>query len=97
MAEPAAVSVPPLPSRQPGLLDHPLALWPSAGVLMVLIALPALLTVLGQDFYVSVASRILIFALAASSLNLVLGFGGMVSFGHAAFVGAGAYTVGILM
>ncbi|RZL98327.1 MAG: branched-chain amino acid ABC transporter permease, partial [Variovorax sp.] len=36
-------------------------------------------------------------ALAATSLNLVLGFGGMVSFGHAAFVGLGAYAVGILM
>jgi branched-chain amino acid transport system permease protein len=38
----------------------------------------------------------LIFALAATSLNLILGFGGMVSFGHAAFLGVGAYTVVIL-
>ena len=50
-----------------------------------------------QLFYVSFASRIMIYALAATSLNLILGFGGMVSFGHAAFFGAGAYTVGILM
>ena len=50
-----------------------------------------------QLFYVSFATRIMIFALAATSLNLILGYGGMVSFGHAAFVGAGAYTVGILM
>ena len=35
-------------------------------------------------------------ALAATSLNLVLGYGGMISFGHAAFFGAGAYTVAIL-
>ena len=42
-------------------------------------------------------SRILIYALIATSLNLILGFGGMVSFGHAAFVGIGAYTVAILM
>jgi branched-chain amino acid transport system permease protein len=41
-------------------------------------------------------SRILIYALAAASLNLILGYGGMVSFGHAAFFGAGAYVVGIL-
>src|SRR5262245_63834548 len=39
----------------------------------------------------------MIYAIAATSLNLILGYGGMVSFGHAAFLGAGAYTVGILM
>ena len=39
----------------------------------------------------------MIYAIAASSLNLILGYGGMVSFGHAAFLGAGAYAVGILM
>jgi branched-chain amino acid transport system permease protein len=43
------------------------------------------------------ASRMLIYGLAAVSLNLVLGYGGLVSFGHAAFVGIGAYTVGILI
>ncbi|MCB9947321.1 MAG: branched-chain amino acid ABC transporter permease [Rhodospirillaceae bacterium] len=50
---------------------------------------------LGEPFYVSLATRILIMALAAASLNLILGFGGMVSFGHAAFVGIGGYVVGI--
>jgi branched-chain amino acid transport system permease protein len=50
----------------------------------------------GQGFYLSVASRIMIYALAACSLNLVLGFGGLVSFGHAAYLGLGAYAVGIL-
>ncbi len=49
-----------------------------------------------QAFYTSFATRILIYAMAAASLNLVLGYGGMVSFGHAAFFGAGAYIVGIL-
>jgi branched-chain amino acid transport system permease protein len=48
-------------------------------------------------FYLSFASRILITALAASSLNLVLGYGGMVSFGHAAFVGTGAYVASIAL
>ena len=43
------------------------------------------------------AARVLIYALIASSLNLLIGYGGMVSFGHAAFVGAGAYTVAMLM
>ena len=41
-------------------------------------------------------SRILIYALAAVSLDLLLGYGGMISLGHAAFVGIGAYVVGIL-
>lgn len=81
----------------PGLLDHPLRLVSAAALLGLLLLLPWVAKAMGQEFYVGVASRILIFALAASSLNLILGFGGMVSFGHAAFVGVGAYTVGILM
>ncbi len=59
-------------------------------------ALPLLLQALGLAFYTVVATRILIFAIAAASLNLILGFGGLVSFGHAAFIGLGAYTVGVL-
>ena len=59
--------------------------------------LVAALAIEPGSFYVGFATRIMIFALAATSLNLILGYGGMVSFGHAAFFGAGAYTVGILM
>jgi branched-chain amino acid transport system permease protein len=82
---------------QPGLLDHPLY-WRTGLVLLIgLVLLPELAQAWGQGFYVGVASRILIFALAATSLNLILGFGGMVSFGHAAFIGVGAYAAGILM
>jgi branched-chain amino acid transport system permease protein len=51
---------------------------------------------LEATFYIGLFSRILIYALAAVSLDLILGYGGMVSFGHAAFFGAGAYVVGIL-
>lgn len=51
---------------------------------------------LSGGYYVGLATRVMIYALAASSLNLVLGYGGMISFGHAAFFGAGAYTVAIL-
>lgn len=61
------------------------------------IAFPAVMVSLDQVYYVTMASRILIYALAATSLNLVLGYGGMISFGHAAFVGAGAYTASVLM
>jgi branched-chain amino acid transport system permease protein len=59
-------------------------------------AFPLVMLALDQQFYISFATRILIYAIAAASLNLVLGYGGMVSFGHAAFFGAGAYVVGIL-
>jgi branched-chain amino acid transport system permease protein len=79
------------------LLDHSLALRWSVPALLLLAALPLLAAWGGDEFYVGLASRILIFALAATSLNLILGFGGMVSFGHAAFIGVGAYTVAILM
>ena len=85
------------PVSPPSLLDHRLHWRWSVPLLALLVLLPAIAMALGEDFYISVASRILIFALAATSLNLILGFGGMVSFGHAAFVGIGAYTVGILM
>jgi len=81
----------------PSILDHGLRLRWSVPLLIALVLLPAIATALDEGFYIGVASRILIFALAATSLNLILGFGGMVSFGHAAFVGVGAYTVGILM
>jgi branched-chain amino acid transport system permease protein len=65
-------------------------------LLGIAIAFPLAMQALGQQFYVSFATRVLIYAMAAASLNLVLGYGGMVSFGHAAFFGAGAYIVGIL-
>jgi branched-chain amino acid transport system permease protein len=51
---------------------------------------------LNLDFYVSFVRRVLIFALAATSLNFILGYGGMVALGHAAFFGAGAYVVAML-
>ena len=44
----------------------------------------------------SLFTRILILAMAAVSLNLIMGFGGMVSFGHAVYLGIGGYAVGIL-
>jgi branched-chain amino acid transport system permease protein len=65
-------------------------------VFLLLLAFPLAMQAMDSLFYVSLASRILIYAIAATSLNLALGYGGMVSFGHAAFFGAGAYTVGIL-
>jgi branched-chain amino acid transport system permease protein len=49
-----------------------------------------------QGYILSLLTRVMIFALAAMSLDLILGYGAMVSFGHAAFLGIGAYAVGIL-
>ncbi|MFA4914977.1 MAG: branched-chain amino acid ABC transporter permease [Burkholderiaceae bacterium] len=70
--------------------------WFTVGLLIVLAAFPLVAPALGLDFYISFVRRVLIFALAATSLNLVLGYGGMVALGHAAFFGAGAYMVAIL-
>jgi branched-chain amino acid transport system permease protein len=65
-------------------------------ILVLACVFPLVMHAMDQHFYISFATRILIYAMAAASLNLVLGYGGMVSFGHAAFFGAGAYIVGIL-
>jgi len=64
--------------------------------LLALAVFPLVAPALGLDFYISFVRRVLIYALAATSLNLILGYGGMVALGHAAFFGAGAYAVGIL-
>ena len=69
---------------------------------VLLIALAALLLAplvagaLGESYFISLLSRVLIYALAAASLDLILGYGGMVSFGHGAFFGFGGYAVGVL-
>ena len=62
----------------------------------LLLVLPPVVLALGQPFYLDLARRIMILAIAAVSLNLILGYGGLVSFGHAAYLGIGAYTVGIM-
>jgi len=64
---------------------------------LVLLALvPPLAAALNQPFYLDLLRRVMIFAIAAVSLNLILGYGGMISFGHAAYLGIGAYAVAIL-
>ena len=64
--------------------------------LAALLLLPLLTAWLQQPFYLRFVTRLLCYSIAAMSLDLILGFGGLVSFGHAAFIGIGAYTVGIL-
>src|SRR5947209_20346687 len=64
--------------------------------LAALALVPAVATVADAPFYTGLFARIMVFAIAAVSLDLILGYGGLVSFGHAAFLGIGAYAVGIL-
>ncbi|GMV01626.1 MAG: branched-chain amino acid ABC transporter permease [Burkholderiaceae bacterium] len=63
---------------------------------LLAILVPAAYAWSGQAYYLTLATRIVVFALAAVGLNLALGLGGMVSLGHAMYLGIGAYTVGIL-
>jgi branched-chain amino acid transport system permease protein len=65
----------------------------TASLLLALALIPLILE--GQPFYIGVLSRAMILSIAALSLNLILGYGNMISFGHAAYIGIGAYTVGI--
>jgi branched-chain amino acid transport system permease protein len=62
---------------------------------LVLGLVPVVAAAANQPFYLDLFRRIMIFAIAAVSLDLILGFGGMVSFGHAAYLGIGAYAVAI--
>ncbi len=65
--------------------------------LFLALALVPLAAKLGAEGYLlSLATRALIFAIAALSLDLILGYGALASFGHAAFLGIGSYAVGIL-
>jgi len=73
-------------SRQQGLLLAGLA---------VLLVWPWLSHLFGGEYLVSVMTRVLIFAIAAVSLDLIVGYGALVSFGHAAFLGLGAYVTAI--
>jgi branched-chain amino acid transport system permease protein len=57
---------------------------------------PLIALATGNGFLLVISTRIVIMAIAAVSLNLILGYGGMVSFGHAAYLGIGGYAVGIL-
>ncbi|MCY4311048.1 MAG: branched-chain amino acid ABC transporter permease, partial [Rhodospirillaceae bacterium] len=63
--------------------------------LVVLAVLPFVAIGAGDTFMVSFVSKVMIFAIAAASLDLILGYGGMVSFGHAAYIGLGAYAVAV--
>jgi len=67
-----------------------------AGLLLFLALVPVYVAMTGNAFLMTLFTRIVILAIAATSLNLILGYGGMVSFGHAVYLGVGGYAVGIL-
>ena len=71
-------------------------IWLSLATLALFAIVPPLTIIFDQPFYMDLIARIMIFAIAAVSLDLILGHGGMVSFGHAAYMGIGAYAVGVL-
>ncbi len=63
---------------------------------LLLLAVPLIAMAVGEPFYITLSTRVAILALAAVGLNIALGLGGLVSFGHAAFFGIGGYAAGIL-
>jgi branched-chain amino acid transport system permease protein len=65
-------------------------------IFLLLALIPLVAPIAGGGYLVSLGARVMIFAVAAVALDLLLGYGGLISFGHAAFIGLGAYSVGIL-
>ena len=65
-------------------------------IFLVFALVPLLATFKAEAYVLSLVTRVMIFAIAALALDLLIGYGALVSFGHAAFIGLGAYAVGIL-
>src|SRR5882757_5980728 len=81
----------PVPVRR-GLLAEALPI----GMFLIFAVLPLAAMMEGSSYLVSLGARIMIFAIAAVALDVLVGCAGLISFGHAAFIGLGAYAVGIL-
>ena len=78
------------------MISNRLSAWVSGILLLCLALVPFYANWSEEPFLLTFFSRVLIFSLAALSLNLILGFAGLVSFGHALYMGLGAYSVGLL-
>jgi branched-chain amino acid transport system permease protein len=87
----SASPAPSLPAARP-LARRPTAVLAGGLALAALVAVPFL----ADEFWLRLATKILIFGLAALAVDLLLGYAGLVSFGHAAYLGIGAYVAGIL-
>lgn len=72
------------------------ALSPAYIVFILLAAVPLFSALFGATYYLTLFSRIMILGMAAIGLNLILGYAGLVSLGHALYLGFGAYVVGIM-
>jgi branched-chain amino acid transport system permease protein len=68
----------------------------TAGIWVFLALFPLLADAIGQGYWINIWTRILILGLVAMSLNLIMGYGGMVSLGHAAYFGVGGYAVALI-
>ena len=94
---PASIMDEPLPRTSEGSKSPAAtawrAWWPALLALGAAVAFPLAAAALGHDFYVGFATRVMIFVIAVSSLNLLVGHAGLVSFGHAAYFGIGAYAI----
>ncbi len=71
-------------------------IWLAALVMLAFLLVPVYVSLSGDTYALILFGRILVFVLAALGLNLALGFGGMISLGHAMYIGLGAYTVAIM-
>ena len=78
------------------MISNRLSAWVSAILLLCLAMVPFYANWSEEPFLLTFFTRVLIFSMAALSLNLILGFAGLVSFGHALYLGLGAYSVGLL-
>lgn len=78
------------------MISRRISAWVAALIVLFLLAVPIYAHLASEPFALTFFGRVLVFALAAISLNLILGYGGMVSFGHALYLGLGAYAVGLL-
>jgi len=83
----AAAARSPRPTRDVAL---PLAIF------LLFALLPAFAALTAERYLLDLAGRVMVYAVAAVALDLLVGYGGLISFGHAAFIGLGAYAVGIL-
>jgi len=88
----AAAALAPLEKPGQTLAHTRLAL----GLFLIFALLPVFAAISGQGYLLSLFARVMIFSIAALSLDLLAGYGALISFGHAVFMGLGAYAVGIL-
>jgi branched-chain amino acid transport system permease protein len=65
-------------------------------IFLIFAVVPLLASLRAEAYLLGLVTRVMIFAIAALALDLLIGYGALISFGHAAFIGLGAYAVGIL-